>query len=414
MYRETDSQFDEWDLEEDEFDNFYDIFQDNFNLAIEEITKIDRNKEMLQLRYGLYDGIFYTLQEIGDKFNVSRERVRQICNSHINRIIKKAKYRYQCCKFFSDNITNWVCPGSDNDILNISLLVMRLPMYPKHLLIDLLCRVSFPSGKNLKETKNLISDNVTNLKELSTIATIQIEKQKQKFNRIIKHVIWTDNVTKISLSEFKKIKPKRLVKNGMGNSGSFYSNKNEVQIEYESGLEYQFCLYLEDLDNVLGYIHQPVKIEYIFNGEQFLYYPDFLVLLNDYRCFLVEIKPRSKIALYKNLIKYNVLQKFCILNGFGYLIFGESNSISDYMLHTVDSYKEKEFLSYLENNDISWLTLKQLRLNLDLSSKDVYSIILKNNIKWTLKPFNLSNSKTHKNEFVEQHLSFLKNNYYLM
>ncbi len=38
----------------------------------------DREREVLRLRYGLADGYTYTLEEVGDLFSVTRERVRQI------------------------------------------------------------------------------------------------------------------------------------------------------------------------------------------------------------------------------------------------------------------------------------------------------------------------------------------------
>ena len=38
----------------------------------------DREKEIVRLRYGLDDGQARTLEEVGRKFGVTRERVRQI------------------------------------------------------------------------------------------------------------------------------------------------------------------------------------------------------------------------------------------------------------------------------------------------------------------------------------------------
>ena len=37
-----------------------------------------REQEILRLRFGLGDGITHTLEEVGKKFGVTRERVRQI------------------------------------------------------------------------------------------------------------------------------------------------------------------------------------------------------------------------------------------------------------------------------------------------------------------------------------------------
>jgi len=38
----------------------------------------DREREVLELRYGLIDGKDHTLEEVGQYFKVTRERIRQI------------------------------------------------------------------------------------------------------------------------------------------------------------------------------------------------------------------------------------------------------------------------------------------------------------------------------------------------
>ena len=42
------------------------------------MTLQEREKEVLELRFGLVDGTSHTLEEVGKKFNVTRERIRQI------------------------------------------------------------------------------------------------------------------------------------------------------------------------------------------------------------------------------------------------------------------------------------------------------------------------------------------------
>jgi RNA polymerase primary sigma factor len=45
-----------------------------------------REVRILQLRYGLLDGRSYTLEEVGQKMGVTRERVRQIEAQALNRL----------------------------------------------------------------------------------------------------------------------------------------------------------------------------------------------------------------------------------------------------------------------------------------------------------------------------------------
>lgn len=50
-----------------------------------------REQKILQMRFGLEDGITHTLEEVGKEFNVTRERIRQIEAKALNRIRQHSK-----------------------------------------------------------------------------------------------------------------------------------------------------------------------------------------------------------------------------------------------------------------------------------------------------------------------------------
>ncbi len=51
----------------------------------------ERERDIIMLRYGLYDGKAYTLREIGEKYNISKERVRQLENNIIAKLKKQLR-----------------------------------------------------------------------------------------------------------------------------------------------------------------------------------------------------------------------------------------------------------------------------------------------------------------------------------
>ena len=74
-------------------DLYVDIFNDNelineFTYKIEKILE-PREFDVIMLRTGLYDGRVWTLQEVGKKYNLTRERIRQIQNKAIKKIKRK-------------------------------------------------------------------------------------------------------------------------------------------------------------------------------------------------------------------------------------------------------------------------------------------------------------------------------------
>ncbi len=70
------------------------ILKNKISEILVELTP--REKEILNMRFGLKNGITYTLEEIGQKFNITRERIRQIQLKTLKKIkesdnIKKLK-----------------------------------------------------------------------------------------------------------------------------------------------------------------------------------------------------------------------------------------------------------------------------------------------------------------------------------
>ncbi len=379
-------------------------FQESFILAIEEIPVEQRYKDIVMLRYGLKDGENYLLQDIGNMYNLSRERVRQIIEKIINKIrIRSKKESNYLCYIFVKQIEDFV--GEKEDVIyNIGLLALKLE---NRLLVHVFCKLLFPTNIfRRKETDSLSVFHT--LKNEMIEKEIHNRKQINSFKKLFKDVIWQEKRTLIDFDKFKEISAKRNVNEfGSGISGSFLSVKNNRTIEYESNLEYLFCLGLEDIDRVRGYIHQPVKIKYTVNDESFTYFPDFLVLLNDGSAVLVEIKPRSKFALDSNLTKFKVLQRYCELKGLGYLILEKNTSISSYLSYKVDEKKEKKFLDYLSQGDLNWTSYKEVRLELDIVYKEFIVMILNNNLKWTL-PFRLSKNNSP-NDFIQNHIRYMVN-----
>ncbi len=52
------------------------VLKDHINLVISDLT--EREQKILRMRFGLDDGVFRTLEEVGSAFDVTRERIRQI------------------------------------------------------------------------------------------------------------------------------------------------------------------------------------------------------------------------------------------------------------------------------------------------------------------------------------------------
>ena len=52
------------------------MLREHIDVLLEGLT--EREKEVIILRFGLEDGVARTLEDVGKKFDVTRERIRQI------------------------------------------------------------------------------------------------------------------------------------------------------------------------------------------------------------------------------------------------------------------------------------------------------------------------------------------------
>ena len=89
-----DSYFGEFLEDHRDDDPLYDTNQQALKSRIEEVMQVlnHREREIIRLRYGLTDGYSYTLEEVGQIFSVTRERVRQI----ESKAVRKLQQPYRC------------------------------------------------------------------------------------------------------------------------------------------------------------------------------------------------------------------------------------------------------------------------------------------------------------------------------
>lgn len=70
----------------------YKELQSNIKIALSELT--EREKEVIKMRYGFYENKLFTLEEIGVKFGVTRERIRQIEEKALRKLRHPTKRKY--------------------------------------------------------------------------------------------------------------------------------------------------------------------------------------------------------------------------------------------------------------------------------------------------------------------------------
>ncbi len=91
------------------------------NTVLDEVFKKhlnEREVEILKLRFGMVDGIEYTLEEIGQKFGLTRERIRQIESKTIRKLQSHLHYLHKYSQSVAhDNLTS-VANSTQSNLLH--------------------------------------------------------------------------------------------------------------------------------------------------------------------------------------------------------------------------------------------------------------------------------------------------------
>ena len=151
-------------------------------------------------------------------------------------------------------------------------------------------------------------------------------------------------------------------------------------VEYESGLEKEILEKLKECDFVKDIKTQSLVIDYEYNGVINKYYPDFQILTKDNRLIVLEVKPIFNMFNNFVIAKYDALKKYCITNGYGYLMMGKDykcyETINKLAINrsVVDSFaklvREKGRLSFSQYNEF--------RKGYKLTTDEMYKVVLDN------------------------------------
>jgi DNA-binding CsgD family transcriptional regulator len=369
-----------------------DNFAEYFTLAQEEALTPRQNR-IVDLRYGFANGEHHTLQQIGQEFGLSRERIRQILQRSLLKI--RSKSRRQITKGATDSacarlllyLENTLKPEEPGNLDRIFVFsrdeLGYLPQQTKALPL-----IVYLLYGQRESSKQYFTELITRYQEELALLKRAV-KLDLELKNLLPYIIWPSGVTKkfdwSELSRKREVSP-----DGEGVSGRFFSEKMIRDIQYESHLELQFLLKLEQAKDIVFYQEQPLVIPYQLEGLARNYYPDVFFAFEDGRGVVVEIKPRYQMALYENLTKWSALHKFCLQNGWGLLVTDGSRPFQKLQHHEISVEYETTLLAALANSEdgiLSWKEYRDIKDQYNSTWNDFLAIILKNRLEWNLQPF---------------------------
>lgn len=368
-------------------------FVELFTLAQNSILN-RRERLVVKLRYGLDGGRPRTLEEIGRQLAVSRERVGQVLDKAHRKIagrgrreIEDSKLNGACAELLL-YVRNAVRPEEAG-------AAERLADFVENVLLYLPTRThALPLGSILafpdRKTSELHQAEAQAILRQRRYERSKQDKASVRFRSLIPDVIWPDQPKLLAEMDWDSFSRAREVSiTGTGDAGSFYSEKLERDVQYESLLEQDFLLCLEHAKEVVFYQEQPLVISYTVGNQERTYYPDVLIILSDGRGLVVEIKPVFQMALEQNLTKWGALRKFCAKAGLGLLVTDGRRSIKQVQRHKVKPEFEKAVISALQGGPLCWAEYRAIKDQFEPGRDDFAALILRHRLRWHLSPFAL-------------------------
>lgn len=140
----------------------------------------------------------------------------------------------------------------------------------------------------------------------------------------------------------RKTKAARKIKasNKLSIRGKHNSTKMHLMIPWESTLERDFIKLLDFDPTVLNFRFQPVRIDYVYHGKKLKYYPDFLVVKNDLKKYIYEVKAENKTEDETNKVKFQVGLKFSNERNMRYVVVTEKDIRKGFLIENLDILTE--------------------------------------------------------------------------
>lgn len=294
----------------------------------------DREVSILMEMFNFEESSFTKPMVLANRFGLTEKRVLRLYRKALTKIAKRAKRGSVI--FPASIIRNVINSRRNLGDKSIEEAIFRIVSedlndFPAHIVFDFLSRLYFVENSErvkAKETYRIELEKAKAEREIKR-AIVKAEKQETKFEFVLQTVIWLGNIKKWSRTAFERQVPKRIVNESeQFRHGTFWSDKCNRMVQYESGQELYFIKLLEASPQVNYYLEQPVKIKYNRNGMQRCYTPDFAILLNNGHSILAEVKNLSDMAYAVTHRKMEALIEYCECHGFGFLLTNGKYSIN--------------------------------------------------------------------------------------
>ena len=354
----------------------------------------ERESQAVALRYGLLDAETHTLEAIGRRFGLTRERVRHIILRAHRIIISEALSQlkngltYQSCARLALFARDFIRPECEGAPQRLAALITQDfgDLHPSTQVISFVASLAYSSTESAKDD----IDTALEVLRKRYLRHVRRDLALARFKKLLSYTVWPANLKKLNDEDILDIRQGERVPPATSGS-SFYSDKMGRFVKYSSELELKFLRLLECIDEVVEYHEHPFGVAYELDGKKLTYYPDLFILLRNRGGIVVEIIPVFRMALWRNLVSFEILQNYCHKVGLGVLVTDGYFSLEEIRRYHVKKRYASEVMRYLRKKGaLDWNTYREIRDRHHANRNDFVGLVVQSRLVWQLQPFRLS------------------------
>ncbi|QIS04943.1 hypothetical protein F5X71_23800 [Nocardia brasiliensis] len=374
--------------------------QDDISFELEEVNELlaelialqaDRKAktgEILSARLGVSGEQPETLAKIGARYDLSRDRVRQLHTKAVGQLIRDAQLGgHRATGVFAQRYP----VGTRDQQLVRALLVETYATdtdIAAHELSYLKLRLAGHAAEDAKRVAGFVTQRIAAWQKKTNRRLAKLRdaepRATSQLNPWLGQVDWPGAGSPHPLP----LSSARTVDSDDDGRGRFYLDKVGRDVPFDSGLAARLLWILNASDLVDSFQEQPVAIDYTIDGTARTGYPSIAARLTDGRVVLIDVQPLGHVAFHLNRAKSAAARAYAHQQGWGWLIWtGSLLGVPDLLARKVDAGALTELV---ERGPVPWPQVRQLHHETGLPLLDFIALVLRHEWRWDRAPFRLS------------------------
>ncbi|MFI9511203.1 hypothetical protein [Nocardia sp. NPDC052566] len=359
-------------------------------LVAQQAERKARDAEILGYRLGIAGERPQTLALIGARYDLARDRIRQLHTKAVGQLLRHAQLTGQIgAPVFA---LRYPVRGRDQQLV-------------RALLVETYATDTDIAANELSYLKLRLAGHAPeDAKRIAGFVTQRIMAWRRKTNRrlaklhaeppataeltsALAQVDWPGAATPTGLPN----ESARVVDGDDDGRGRFYLDKVGRDVAFDSGLEARLLRILTASDLVDTFQEEPAAVTYALDGADRVAYPSVAARLSDGRVVLIDVQPLGHVAFHTNRIRSAAARAYAHDRGWGWLIWtGSRIGVPELLHRKVDASAGGQLEELLTRGPVSWPQLRQVRTDTGLELLDFVALALRHEWRWDRAPFRLT------------------------